>query len=52
MAKINKQTNKQTMERNLSFKSLSQSWARHKQYAALSIVGTYGALSESKLCLS
>ena len=31
--------NKQTMERNLSFKSLSRGWALHVQYA-LSIVGT------------
>ena len=31
--------NKQTKERNLSFKSLSRGWALHVQYA-LSIVGT------------
>ena len=31
--------NKQTMERNLSFKSLSHGWALHVQYS-LSIVGT------------
>ena len=37
--KINKQTNKQKKERNLSFKSLSHSWAPHVQYA-LSIFGT------------
>ena len=35
----NKQTNKQTKERNLSFKVLSHGWALHVQYA-LSIVGT------------